>query len=483
MTSHSSLSKPSLLAYSGSQGARFKLLESAIWLVFLLLFAATSFVIGGYAERSWLFFSACFYLWFCCALTLIAFGGRCNWHAIKSARWVIGFMALSLVWLLLPTFVPYEHALYDVFYGVFYDAFQNTAANNGAALSWLKLEHSWAVAPDRLRWLLMSELLFFCLFLSTLAMVDRRSRLKQLLVLFVVLGVIHALIGLFGQIAGILFVDAREVDGHFSVARGLFVNRNHFGAFIVLTLVGAIALQARFFIKHSGQSLIAQLREQVLSRYALVLACLVLGFIACLSSTSRGALLSLVLAVALVVATRKDQKLSDWRNGLGVAMLLIAISVFYFGQDLLARFTSDSLSLGERAQQWGMTLDAIMQNPLLGYGGGSYKTVFQIFRGDAELRQVVFAQSHNHYLHVWLERGLIGLGLWLVIWAAVLREAHRNSVRSRSSLIRGTMIAALVVVTAALVQSLVEFNLQILNIRAYFFVVMAIVFAAPQLKR
>lgn len=457
-----------------SHGARIKLMDSVAWGVFLILLASASFINGGYATSQWLFFSACFYFWFCCALVLVACGGRCNWRAIKAARLIIVLFVLSLVCLSVPAFLSYDHILYEIL--------RRSEFGLGSGLSWFQPEPGWAVAPERLRWLLMSELLFFCVFLSALALIDRRQRLRHILLLFICVGLVHAVIGLFGQIAGILFVEARAVDGHFSVARGLFVNRNHFGAFMVLSLMGAFAFQARFAIQYARQGVVAQLKEQFSSLYVLLLVALAVGFIACVSSGSRGAVLSLFAAISLLILTRKNHTLQNIRSSLILILIVVVVSLVYFGQEIIARFASDALSIGERAEQWRITLAAIMENPIMGYGGGSYSTVFQIFRSDTELRQVVFAQAHNHYLHLWLERGLIGLGLWLSIFWATIRQAHAASIQSRSSLVRGTMLAALVVIMAALIQSLVDFNLQVLNIRAYFLVVIAIVFAARQLK-
>ncbi len=451
-----------------------KVMESISWVGFLILLAVASFIHGRYASSGWLFFSACFYLWFCYALVLVSIGGRCNWRAIKAARLIIVFLALSLIWLWVPSFFSYDHALYEVFSASEFGVTEN--------LQWLNPKRGWAVAPERLRWLLMSEVLFFCVFLSALALIDRRQRLKQLLWLFILVGAVHAVIGLFGQAAGLLFVEAREVDGHFSVARGLFVNRNHFGAFMVLTLVGALAFQARFAVQHAGQSLFAQFKAQFFSINVWLLAALAIGFVACISSGSRGAVLSLFVAASVLLLNGKWHKLQTIRSSLMLVLVVVAVSLLSFGQEIVSRLSNDVLSIGERAEQWRITLAAIMENPMLGYGGGSYRTVFQIARGEADLRQVVFAQAHNHYLHLWLERGAIGLVLWLSLFWVTIRQAYMASTLSPSRLVRGTMLATMIVIIAALIQSLVDYNLQVLNIRVYFLVVIAVVFSAQQLK-
>jgi len=155
--------------------------------------------------------------------------------------------------------------------------------------------------------------------------------------------------------------------------------------------------------------------------------------------------------------------------------------MLYFGKDLLLRFSTDAL-LGERLSQWTLTWQAIEQAWLLGYGGNSYADVFQIFRGDQDFRQVVFNQAHNDYLHIWLEQGLVGLALWLGLLSIALRAAFRGFTNSASQLSRAVLISVAVVLIAALAQSAVDFNLQILNIRVYFFVIMSLVFSVPAIR-
>lgn len=463
---------------SHGRPARFvPMLDAVVWYGFLILMCAASFLSGGYVGKDWLYFSACFYFWFSVAVTHTAFGGRFNRSAVSSAGPVILLLGASLIWLLLPLLFEYDHALYRTF--------NIDGGDQANQLGWLKLHRDWSVAPDRTRWLFMSEFLFFCMFLSALALIDKRERLKQLFMVFIAVGAVHAMVGLIGQAAGILFVDPKQVDGHFSVARGLFINRNHFAAFLILTLGAGAALQIQALIKRgsggSPKGFLHRIAAQFASLEGLLWAFIGVIVIACVSSTSRGAVLSLFLSSCVLVLFRKELGVADSRPMLLLMLGLVLLSLVYFGHELISRLTNDALSIGERAEQWRITLQAIMQNPLFGYGGGSYKTVFQIFRGDSELRQVVFAQSHNHYLHIWLERGFIGLGLWLAILFFTIRFACKKLSNSPSTLTRSTLVAGLLVICAALIQSMVDFNLQILNIRAYFITVLAVVFVAPHL--
>ncbi|NNC98791.1 MAG: hypothetical protein HKN85_01280, partial [Gammaproteobacteria bacterium] len=126
---------------------------------------------------------------------------------------------------------------------------------------------------------------------------------------------------------------------------------------------------------------------------------------------------------------------------------------------------------------------AIQRAWLFGYGGGSYETVFQYFREYSQFRQVSFNQSHNDYLHLWLEQGLLGLLLWLAALVLAIRHAVITIRATGSTLIKAVSAAALLVLTAALLQSGVDFNLQIVNIRSLFFVIIALLYSTPTVRQ
>ncbi len=450
------------------------LCQAITWYGLLVLIGYASFLFGGYGSAPWLVFSGYFYFWVCFSVVIFGFTGRINRNAIKSAKSIIVLMLLSLFWLWLQLYMPYEHAIYD--------ALARPARSGFQAPNWYNPLVSWSVTPQRTRWLLMSELMMFCLFFATLSTLDSRRRLKQLLALILVVGLSHAVIGLFGQYTKTIFVDAKQVDGHFSVARGLFVNRNHYAAFLVLTLFGGLAYQFKLMLSRHSSSFKQLLLLHINFRHMFILTLVAVITVGVVSSQSRAPVLSLAVALILAFIIVGTDHFRNKRVIIIPLFIVGALAFVYFGEQLLARLGSEALSLGERWDQWLITFKAINANLFLGYGGGSYITVFQIFRDQTELRDVVFAQSHNHYLHLWLERGLIGLVLWLAVFFLIIQRAKNLLPNIKSNLVGGVVFSALVVVLAALVQSFVDYNLQMLNIRAYFFIIVAIMFASPHIK-
>lgn len=442
-----------------------RVFDSAVWLFFITLVVAASFIRGGYAEAQWLIYSAVFYGWFGFFLLLLLFKGRNLKRSVVSAKWLTALFLISLLWLALPLYLPVNHYLNELL--------ASTKSNIYPKPDWFSPSLLWSVNPERTRSLVLSELLMLCVFVATLLLIDSRKRVKQILYLFLLVGVVHALIGIFGVFANVLFVDVKEVDGHYSAARGLFVNRNHYGAFIVLILFGSFGFALRNVISNN---------KNIKFHNILVIVFSLVSLAGLFLSQSRGAAMGLILGVACAAFFGLTKGIKVSKLTVLFASLLVILILSYFGQTLLHRFSADALSLGERTLQWRVTIEAILTNPWLGYGGGSYVTVFQIFRADVDLREVVFAQSHNHYLHLWLERGLIGLALWLTIFALIIVQCLAKLKNVTSSLIKSVLVAGLIILISALTQSLVDYNLQNLNIRFYFYVMIGVMYSAPYVK-
>jgi len=208
-------------------------------------------------------------------------------------------------------------------------------------------------------------------------------------------------------------------------------------------------------------------------------------FVVCLLlSQSRAGILavsvSCLCCLALLTAN-KVIRLSVIYVLVCIVLLAAMLSVF-FGDGLFDRFIDSGLSLGERHTQWAITWQAIKQEFWLGYGGGSYELVFQFFRKDADLRLVIYDQAHNDYLHLFLEQGVIGLVLWFGFIVCFVIRAVNYYRCSQSTLESSILLSGLIVIAAGLLQSLVGYQLQIMTIRCYFFVIIALVLAVPYVK-
>ena len=450
-------------------------LDAFIWCSYLLLLFVASFLNELYSSQSWLQFSGCIYLLSGLAIVSALNGGCCNWNALVDARYTVMLLCAMLLLLILQMSVPLG--------GHSERLLLSNSTFQGASPNWFEVPRTWSIVPEKTRWLFNSEVLIFSSFALSIAVVSSRRRIKQLLIVLLMAGLTHSLVGIFTKYDELILVDIRQLDGHFSAARGWFINRNHFAAFISLCLLGPLSFQFKLLLTQKPERTASLLVNQLMSYRVLYLLCLILGVVALVLSQSRAGFLSFSLSLLLVLGVfvkSKTVKSLRFRGHCLILVMIIGIGliVIYFGAELLLRFSSNSL-LGERASQWELTWLAIKQAWLIGYGGNSYADVFQIYRGYQDFRQVLFNQSHNDYLHIWLEQGLLGLGLWISVLFLVLRAAYKNAVSSTSALVSAVMISTVVVILAALAQAAVDFNLQILNIRYYFFVIMSLVFSVP----
>ncbi|MEM7357717.1 MAG: O-antigen ligase family protein [Pseudomonadota bacterium] len=450
-----------------------KLVEETFWYGYLLSLIVLSWLTNKYESVAWMQFSALFFAFFALYVLTVLSGGRCHWRAIERARWVIAAMVLSVIWLGLQMLIPTHHQPLQA------------ATSVLAAPTWFTPESVISITPEKTRWLLTSHIFVICLFLMSIGLLDTRLRLKQLLVVLMLIGALHAFIGINALYANIFLVDVQQLDGHFHMARGWYVNRNHFAGFLNLTLIASIAFLLKELLARRRVSFTKHLLDIVVSPRVIYLAAAALVFIAILLSQSRGALASLVLAAAAVFAIARwyePRARLDWKF-IVLAAVIVLLIVANFGADLLQRLSNEFFYIGERSAQWAITWQAIQQAVWFGYGGGSYGTVFQVFREQADLRDVVYNQSHNQYLHIWLEQGILGLLLWLSVMVLTIRHALISLRKTKSTLIAAVLLSSLVVVSAALLQAGVDFNLQLINIRSYFFVAVAIIFAAPYVRQ
>lgn len=447
---------------------RWGVVEELFWYGYLVLFITLSFNSARIDSLAWLGFLAVFYAFLATYLMAILIGMRFHLRALANARMILIFSFSTVIWLLIQIAAPGE--LMERGVGV--DVSQIPA--------WFSPDTRMSITPEKTLWLLMSELFVFSWFVLSLCLIDRRHRLKQLLSVFALVGLIHAAMGIFAYLNELHLVDVKQLDGHYQIARGWFVNRNHFAAFVSLCLVGCFG----FIFKRVFQGRSTSLMSFSTGSVGLYTLCGVAIGLGIFMSQSRGAVLALLISsIGLSIATQRIHKnfKLNWPTVLCIFLVLI-IGMGYFGPQLLSRLSSEGFSLGERAAQWGVTFGAIKEAPLTGYGGGSYGTVFQAFRDQTELRQVIYNQSHNQFLHVWLEQGLVGLLLWIGVLICVFKTGFASIKNSNSSLVVSASFAACLVMLAAVLQSCVDFNLQIINIRCYFFAIIAIIFASPKIR-
>lgn len=450
-----------------------KFIDAALWTLFLVGLVCLSFLSNRFDSLVWQTAVGVFYIYCGCYAFALATGQiRYNRKAVIAAMPVLTCLTLSSVWLALQQILP----------GSFERIFDSLVGMTPPG--WYQVNGKISLVPERTRLLMLASIFVLAWFALCLAQIYSRRRLQQVLWVLLGVAVLHALVGQLALSGGAFLVDEDLVDGHFNVARGWFVNRNHFASLLVIAGSAGVALA--FQQLFNRRSLANGLDRKAVFRAKLLVLllsfCLIL--LVLLQSQSRAGLLSPMLAIILLTIA---SFCGGWRmpptptkivvvTALTIVCILTLL-LFFYGELMLQRLSS--LSLGERVLQWRITFEAIRTAPWLGYGGGAYATVLQATRDHAELRQVVYNQSHNEYLHIWLEQGLVGLLFWLGIIFYTAWSGVRSFRQSQSSLVQGVVLTGLIGCLSTLLQACVDFNLQVVNLRSYFFLLIALIFVAP----
>jgi O-antigen ligase len=106
-------------------------------------------------------------------------------------------------------------------------------------------------------------------------------------------------------------------------------------------------------------------------------------------------------------------------------------------------FAADTLGeVDGRIAAWEMTLQAIAERPLLGYGHGAYQELFFLAHGPELGRTGVWDHAHNDYLQAAAELGLPAAGaFWLallLVWGLCLTGTVRRRRRRVYPLVAST---------------------------------------------
>jgi O-antigen ligase len=253
---------------------------------------------------------------------------------------------------------------------------------------------------------------------------------------------------------------------------GPYVNHNHYAGLMEMLTPFPLVLAATRFTDGSRKM------------FVMAIAALMAGSI--FLSASRGGMLALVVQIiVLAVLVLRSQK-SNWKQPLllgGFLILVIGFLIWLGGNELTHRLasihseTQTELSGGTRITIDRDCLHMFLKRPILGWGLGTFPTVYPGFRSFYTTFFV--NQAHNDYLQLLVETGLAGvaIGLWLLV--ATVRQATSKLENWTETSTGALTVAALLGCVGILVHSALDFNLQIPANAALFYVFCAIAAAPP----
>jgi len=340
----------------------------------------------------------------------------------------------------------------------------------------------------------LKSIAYVTLFALTLLLVNSKHRLVILGYALVFSAVFQAFYGSIMTLSGLEYGFFVKKYAHLGCATGTFANRNHLAGYLeMVSAIGIGLLMATSANKdhgHTWRHRVRNLLLLLLSQKFLLRLMLAMMVIALVLSRSRmgntAFFLSLLIAglTTLVVlrsktdSVRKMFQSNDTRSAVVLITSLMIIDLCivgaWFGVDKVVDRISQS-SAGHDADRLEVsrdTLRLLKDYPLVGAGGGSYHAVFPRYRSES-IREY-FSHAHEDYLEITADVGAIGISLLALVVLSSLWAALKALHRRRDRLLRGMAFASIMGITALLIHSTVDFNLQIPANAATFMIILAL---------
>lgn len=218
--------------------------------------------------------------------------------------------------------------------------------------------------------------------------------------------------------------DFQKDTPYFGNVVGTFINRNHFATFAGLTLICTLAIlndsisaAAKYHI--GGNLGLQRFIEKLIIRAYLPLSIFFVIGTALLLSHSRGGFTSSLLALIVFIAALNANKHSKNLYLVWILSVFIVIGsiVFLVSSDgLMDRLDTQGFTDEARDEVYELTWNAIMTNPWLGFGLGSFEEVFPLYKSlkvaGSTATPSLWDFAHNSYLENIFELGFpAALGL------------------------------------------------------------------------
>lgn len=297
---------------------------------------------------------------------------------------------------------------------------------------------------------------YIVFFALSLILLRNRDRIRFAAYALIASGVLQALYG--------ALISLQSLS---QLASGTFGNRNHYAAYLVMSLSVGIGVLIATLSGAQNQSWGRFFRNlmqwMITPKMALRLGLVVMVIALVLTRSRMGNssfFISLLITglIGLLLAKRATKSMVI------LLVSLIAVDVFivgtYFGtQRIVERIAQTTAETEDRGAVAGYALHMWKDYPVFGSGLGSFPVVFP--RYSAEGTAMSYTHAHNDYLEFGAEAGVLGLSLLGLMVLMSFVVALRAQYQRRDPLMRGLSFAAMMGILALMIHSAVDFNLQI----------------------
>ncbi len=293
----------------------------------------------------------------------------------------------------------------------------------------------------------------------------RRQRLHQAAITLSIFGFAIALFAIVqdfsgnGSIYWLVKVRAISADVY-----GPYANHNHYAGLMEMLVPISVATA---FLETGGK------------RALLLFGSLVMA-LSIIFSRSRGGMLGLAVAVVFVCAVMfRGHRQQRVALAMLAASVLVAAGTMFLANDKILQRLTDTQDQ-YRFAIYSDSLRMWLQRPLLGFGWGTFPTVYPAFRSFyIDLR---VNHAHNDYLELLVEMGVVGAAVaaWF-LWGVFRQGFHKILDKTDYE---GSMLAlgGMTAIVALLAHSFLDFNLHIPG-NAAIFVLLCAAVATPYRRR
>jgi len=326
----------------------------------------------------------------------------------------------------------------------------------------------WAVNPEKSFWGnferlngAFTQLHYFCLFILLAAMLKTKRQWRRLLRFNLLIAYVICLYALAQELKLPFVYETGAGRVTSSIGNPLFL-----ASYLIIQFFINLKLILELWREQAAKALI------IFYSIGLVLISHII-----IAAGVRGVFLGLVIGLFLFLAGLFFilKKQSSSRRYIGLAFLffaLMAAAIFFLRErdfikespiiNRLTNYSLENATIQTRLRAWKGGLAAIKEHPLLGVGWENYYVVFSrhfdpIFY-NLTWQETYWDRAHNNYINIANELGILGLILYLLIFAAAVFYLWKLLIRADDWREKAGYLSLMVLIIAYLSQNFFGFD-------------------------
>lgn len=296
---------------------------------------------------------------------------------------------------------------------------------------------------------------FMLLFFLFAQVASNRRRARRILLALFLIVAAYAILGLVSLTQWNDTLLGFEKQYYRGVATASFVNRNSYATFLASGLAIGAPLLVSAVVGDQGGTIVRRLLMPALVLVGMAFIAAALFATGSRMGTFAGVVAAVIGLLGGAVAFR-GSAIGKLLIVLAVAAAAVALALI-FGAGLIERLIFQHGD-PDREALWAQAWAAILDQPWLGYGAGSFEATFPVFQRPPLDGGNIWSHAHSTYLALWYEQGLVFGSLPLLAVALLLGRCVL-ALRDPSSTM--VSLATLGVGLVFAVHSLVDFSAEI----------------------